>query len=61
MMVQCNIRGRDTGSFVEEAQRRVAEIAQDWPVGYHVTWGGQFEHMQRAYAGCDLSCRWPGC
>jgi heavy metal efflux system protein len=49
MLVQCNIRGRDTGSFVEEARRRVAEVTQSWPPGYHVTWGGQFEHMQRAY------------
>ena len=49
MLVQCNIRGRDTGSFVEEAKQRVAELTKSWPPGYHVTWGGQFEHMQRAY------------
>ncbi|MBI3838175.1 MAG: efflux RND transporter permease subunit [Planctomycetia bacterium] len=49
MLVQCNIRGRDTGSFVEEARRRVAEVTKSWPPGYHVTWGGQFEHMQRGY------------
>jgi len=49
MLVQCNIRGRDTGSFVAEAKRRVAELSKNWPVGYHVTWGGQFEHMQRGY------------
>jgi cobalt-zinc-cadmium resistance protein CzcA len=50
MLVQCNIRGRDTGSFVAEAKRRVAEVSRSWAPGYHVTWGGQFEHMERAYA-----------
>ncbi len=49
MLVQCNIRGRDTGSFVREAKARVAELQKGWPPGYHVTWGGQFEHMQTAY------------
>ncbi|HEX3728078.1 MAG TPA: CusA/CzcA family heavy metal efflux RND transporter [Pirellulales bacterium] len=48
MLVQCNIRGRDTGSFVAEARRRVAEVTRSWPAGYYVTWGGQFEHMQSA-------------
>jgi cobalt-zinc-cadmium resistance protein CzcA len=48
MLVQCNIRGRDTGSFVAEAKRRVDELKKDWPPGYHVEWGGQFQHMQRA-------------
>ncbi len=49
MLVQCNIRGRDTGSFVDEARRRVDELAKSWPPGYWVEWGGQFEHMQSAY------------
>jgi cobalt-zinc-cadmium resistance protein CzcA len=49
MLVQCNIRDRDTGSFVEEAKRRVSELKKTWPPGYHVTWGGQFEHMQSSY------------
>jgi cobalt-zinc-cadmium resistance protein CzcA len=46
--VQCNVRGRDLGSFVQEAQQRVGELVEAWPAGYYVTWGGQFEHMQRA-------------
>ncbi|MFW6124856.1 MAG: efflux RND transporter permease subunit, partial [Pirellulales bacterium] len=46
--VQCNVRGRDLGSFVAEAQGRIAELAESWPAGYYTTWGGQFEHMQRA-------------
>jgi cobalt-zinc-cadmium resistance protein CzcA len=47
--VTCNVRGRDLGSFVAEAQRLVAEKVQLPPQGrYHVEWGGQFEHLQRA-------------
>ncbi len=49
IVVQANIRGRDMGSFVEEAQRRVArEVAPGLPPGYFIEWGGQFENMQRA-------------
>ncbi len=42
-----DIRGRDIGSYVEEAQRIVREKV-DFPAGYYVTWSGQFEYMQRA-------------
>ncbi len=45
--VECNVRGRDIGSFVGEAQRRIAEEVQ-LPPGYYLTWGGQFEHQQSA-------------
>ncbi len=45
--VRTNIRGRDQGSFVTEAQRRFnAEVRL--PAGYHVAWGGQFENLERA-------------
>ncbi len=45
--VQCNVRGRDVGSFVTEAQRLVsAEVKV--PEGYTIEWSGQFENMQRA-------------
>ena len=47
MVVQCNVRGRDVGSFVAEAQRRI-QMAVDLPTGYYLTWGGQFENQQRA-------------
>ena len=48
--VTCNVRGRDLGSFVAEARRKVAEQVQV-PVGrYHVEWGGQFEQLERARA-----------
>ncbi len=47
IVVQCNIRGRDIGGFVEEARERIAnEVAL--PQGYFVSFAGQFEHMERA-------------
>ncbi|MBB5745661.1 efflux RND transporter permease subunit [Brevundimonas variabilis] len=46
MVVQANVRGRDLGGFVTEAQAEVAQIAL--PVGYRLDWGGQFENLQRA-------------
>jgi cobalt-zinc-cadmium resistance protein CzcA len=45
--VRTNIRGRDQGGFVADAQRRV-EAAIHLPEGYEVAWGGQFENLQRA-------------
>jgi len=45
--VQCNVRGRDAGSFVEEAQKKVAESISFLP-GYRLAWGGQFELQQAA-------------
>jgi len=45
--VQCNVRGRDVGSFVKDAQRAV-EKANLFPPGYRVVWGGQFELQQAA-------------
>ncbi|MEO8268998.1 MAG: CusA/CzcA family heavy metal efflux RND transporter, partial [Aureliella sp.] len=46
--VESNVRGRDLGSFVAEAQRVVADKVQ-LPAGrYRVEWGGQFENLQRA-------------
>ena len=47
IVVECNIRGRDLGSFVTEAQRAVAQKVSV-PTGYELTWGGQFEHLQEA-------------
>ena len=47
IVVQSNIRGRDVGSFVEEAQRRIAqEVAL--PAGSWLSWGGQFENLAKA-------------
>jgi cobalt-zinc-cadmium resistance protein CzcA len=47
LVVQTNVRGRDVGSFVGEAQERMAS-AVTIPSGYYVQWGGQFENQQRA-------------
>jgi heavy metal efflux system protein len=46
-IVKTNIRGRDMGSFVAEAQARVKKEVK-LPPGYNITWGGQFENQQRA-------------
>lgn len=45
--VRTNIRGRDQGSFVGEAQKKF-RAAVSLPPGYQVAWGGQFENLQRA-------------
>lgn len=42
-----DIRGRDLGSYVAEAQRVVAEQV-DLPAGYSIAWSGQYEYMVRA-------------
>nr|WP_314122776.1 CusA/CzcA family heavy metal efflux RND transporter [uncultured Brevundimonas sp.] len=47
MVVQANVRGRDLGGFVAEAQDRVAQQV-DLPPGYSLSWGGQFENLKRA-------------
>ncbi|KPK55309.1 MAG: hypothetical protein AMS22_04800 [Thiotrichales bacterium SG8_50] len=45
--IQCNVRGRDAGGFVEEARREVADsVTLD--AGYRLAWGGQFELHQAA-------------
>jgi cobalt-zinc-cadmium resistance protein CzcA len=46
-MVQCNVRGRDMGSVVADIQRIVDE-KMDFPPGYYIEFGGQFENQQRA-------------
>jgi len=46
-MVQCNVRGRDLGSVVKDIQRIVDEKI-DFPPGYYIEFGGQFENQQRA-------------
>lgn len=43
--ISSNIRGRDMGSFVAEAQRRIEEEVQLPPGRYHLEWGGQFENL----------------
>ncbi len=45
--IKCNLIDRDQGSFVAEAQQKVAAQV-DMPPGYHIVWSGQFENQQRA-------------
>tara|TARA_Y100001001_G_scaffold49490_1_gene45674 strand:- start:10030 stop:13125 length:3096 start_codon:yes stop_codon:yes gene_type:complete len=47
--VQLNVRGRDIGSFVADAQAATSSQL-DLPPGYRVEWGGQFELQQQANA-----------
>jgi cobalt-zinc-cadmium resistance protein CzcA len=47
LIVQCNARGRDIGSLVDEARRQI-EAQVELPAGYYVQYGGQFEHLERA-------------
>ncbi len=46
--ITCNIRGRDLGRFVAEVQRKVKAEVTLPPGRYHITYGGQFEQLQRA-------------
>jgi cobalt-zinc-cadmium resistance protein CzcA len=46
--VQCNVRDRDIGSFVAEAQQKVADKVTLPEGRYRIEWGGQFENLQRA-------------
>ena len=45
--IYVDIRGRDIGGYVADAQRAVRERVK-FPPGYFATWSGQFEYMERA-------------
>jgi copper/silver efflux system protein len=45
--VYVDIRGRDLGSYVAQAQKLVAERVK-LPPGYSIVWSGQFEYLERA-------------
>jgi heavy metal efflux system protein len=47
VVVTANVRGRDIGSLVAEAQERIAAEVR-LPAGYEVRWGGQFENLAAA-------------
>ena len=47
LYIYIDIRGRDLGGYVEEAQRAV-EQRVSFPPGYFAQWSGQFEYLQRA-------------
>lgn len=47
VVVQANVRNRDIGSFVAEAQEAIAAQIK-LPTGYWLEWGGQFENLKAA-------------
>jgi cobalt-zinc-cadmium resistance protein CzcA len=53
IFIEANVRGRDIGSFVDEAQ---ADIAHDvkLPPGSWLEWGGQFENLQQAVQRLEI-------
>ena len=48
VVVEANVRGRDLGGFVAEAEHRLAGVAARLPSGYWLEYGGTFENQQRA-------------
>ncbi|MEQ1881011.1 MAG: CusA/CzcA family heavy metal efflux RND transporter [Burkholderiales bacterium] len=47
VVVTANVRGRDIGSFVADAEQRIQQAVKV-PTGYWTTWGGTFEQLQSA-------------
>jgi Cu(I)/Ag(I) efflux system membrane protein CusA/SilA len=43
-----NVRGRDLGSTVHEAQEKLNNMAKTLPKGYFIEWSGQYENLIRA-------------
>ncbi len=53
VVVQLNVRGTDLGSFVLAAQNAIKGSVR-LKEGYYITWGGQFENLQKASARLTL-------
>jgi heavy metal efflux system protein len=53
IIVQCNVKDRDIGTFVKDAQKVIATEVR-LPTGYYVKWGGQFENQQHAMQSLSL-------
>jgi copper/silver efflux system protein len=47
--IYVDLRDRDLGSYVADAQKAVASEVQ-FPPGYYAVWSGQFEYLERAKA-----------
>ena len=47
IVIQTNVRGRDLGGFVADAQSAMQKNLK-LPAGYYMQWGGQFENLDRA-------------
>ncbi len=50
IVVQCNTAGRDLNGVIEDIQARIRGLQKqaEWPQGYFVQYGGQFESQQQA-------------
>jgi Cu(I)/Ag(I) efflux system membrane protein CusA/SilA len=51
--IYVDIRDRDLGGYVADAQRAVQASIQ-FPPGYYVVWSGQYEYLQRAKARLEI-------
>jgi cobalt-zinc-cadmium resistance protein CzcA len=47
VVITANVRERDIGSYVAEAQQRIQQEV-NIPAGYWINWGGTFEQLQKA-------------
>jgi CzcA family heavy metal efflux pump len=50
IVVQANVQGRDLDAVVRQVQSQMAPVQAQWPQGYYVEYGGQFESQQSAMA-----------
>jgi cobalt-zinc-cadmium resistance protein CzcA len=53
IFVEANVRGRDIGSFVDEAQARITREVKI-PPGSWLAWGGQFQNLQQAVQRLEI-------
>ncbi|MGG5577101.1 efflux RND transporter permease subunit [Myroides sp. C15-4] len=49
LTVKLNVRNRDLGSLLKEAQQKIEENITYDHNKFHIEWGGQFENQHRAY------------
>lgn len=50
IVVQANVEGRDLNGVVSDLQSRMRPVQAEWPRGYYVEYGGQFQSQQSAMA-----------
>ena len=55
IVIECNLKGRDMGGFVEEAQKKIAAQVK-LPAGYTMKWGGQFENQETGHETAGYHC-----
>jgi cobalt-zinc-cadmium resistance protein CzcA len=53
IFVEANVRGRDIGSFVDDAQAAIARDVK-LPPGSWLEWGGQFQNLQQALRRLEI-------